>query len=213
MATYSHLEKARKGEPFVAPNLSDLAFATLGSLAAFIVLGFQVGLLVAGWWCLSLVIVKSDLEDLIIPNWATAGIGIFGITYVAVDASSVSPHWSNIANAVLVAIERASLTFLGVAAFAFVFKSIIGRECLGFGDVKLSGALAVWLGAYDLLITVELACFAALALVGVAYLRDRESPPNGVIPFGAFLAPAGWFVYLGRAICMGSGSWHSLLNR
>jgi leader peptidase (prepilin peptidase)/N-methyltransferase len=212
MSTYSHLEKARKGAPLVASALPYVAFAALGSLAAFIALGFQAGLLVAGWWCLSLVIIESDLEDLIIPNWATAGIGILGIVHIAVDAFAVSPYWLNVANSILVAIEGASFTFLGVAAFAFVFKSIIGRECLGFGDVKLSGALAVWLSAYDLLITVELACFAALALVGVAYLRDREAALNGVIPFGAFFAPAGWLVYLGRAICMGSGSWHSLLN-
>jgi leader peptidase (prepilin peptidase) / N-methyltransferase len=212
MSAYSHLEKARKGASFVAPNLLDLAFAALGSLAAFIALGFQVGLLVAGWWCLCLVIIKSDLEDLIIPNWATAGIALLGITHVVFDAFAVSPYWPNVANSVLMAIERAGFTFLGVAAFAFVFRLIIGRECLGFGDVKLSGALAVWLDAYDLLITVELACFAALALVGIAYLRDREAQPNGVIPFGAFLAPAGWLVYLGCAICVGSGSWHSLLN-
>jgi leader peptidase (prepilin peptidase)/N-methyltransferase len=212
MSAYSNLEKSRKHAPFVAPTLTDFAVAALGCLVAFIALGFQVGLLVAGWWCLSLVIIKSDLEDLIIPNWATAGIGILGIAHVVFDAFSVSPYWPNIVNSMIVTVERASLTFLGVAVFAFVFKSIIGRECLGFGDVKLSGALAVWLSAYDLFITVELACFAALALVGVAYLRDKQAPRDGVIPFGAFLAPAGWFIYLGSVICAGSGSWHALIN-
>jgi prepilin signal peptidase PulO-like enzyme (type II secretory pathway) len=212
MSAYSNLEKSRKQAPFVAPTLTDFTVAALGCLVAFIALGFQAGLLVAGWWCLSLVIIKSDLEDLIIPNWATAGIGIVGIAHVVFYAFAVSPHWPNVANSIIVTIERASFTFLGVAAFAFVFKSIIGRECLGFGDVKLCGSLAVWLSAYDLLITVELACFAALALVGVAYLRDKQAPQDGVIPFGAFIAPAGWFVYLGGVICAGSGSWHVPLN-
>jgi leader peptidase (prepilin peptidase) / N-methyltransferase len=212
MSAYSHLEKARRGASFAASTWPELAVAALGCMVAFVVLGFQAGLLVAGWWYLSLVIIKSDLENLTIPNWATAGIGIFGIAYVAVDAFAVSPHWMNVANAIIVTIERAGFTFLGVATFAFVFKLIIGRECLGFGDVKLSGSLAVWLSGYDLLITVELACFAALALVGVAYLRDKQLPPSGVIPFGAFLAPAGWLVYLGRAICEGSGSWHTLFS-
>jgi prepilin signal peptidase PulO-like enzyme (type II secretory pathway) len=191
---------------------TDVVFALLGCVGAFYLFGFQAALLVSVWWCLSIIIIRSDLDDFIIPNWATAGIALAGILYAVVSTPGVSGHLSAVAGEIAGPAERAIVTFLGVAAFAWVFVRITGREGLGFGDVKLSGALAVWLGAYGLIVTLELASFTALGLVAVCYLRNKQTFHDGVIPFGAFLAPAAWIVFVIDNISVASGPWHALIG-
>lgn len=68
-----------------------------------------------------------------------------------------------------------------------------GGQSLGFGDVKLLTALALWLGAA----TPWAISVAALA----ALMASRISPPqDGRIPFGPAIAAA----------CFGVGVWHDL---
>ena len=61
---------------------------------------------------------------------------------------------------------------------------------MGYGDFKMLALLGAWLGWQPLLLVVILSSFAgvigavALILLG----RDRENP----IPFGPYLAIAGW---------------------
>jgi leader peptidase (prepilin peptidase) / N-methyltransferase len=191
--------------------ITDVVCAALGCLVAFYIFGFHAALLVSAWWCLSVVIVRSDLDNFIIPNWATAGIAFTGILYAAVSAPAAL-HLSAVMGEVAEPIGRAVATFLCVAAFAWIFTRITGREGLGFGDVKLSGALALWLGAYDLIMTLEIASFAALGLVAACYLRNRQTFHDGVIPFGAFLAPAAWLVFVSGNVSMASGPWHALIG-
>jgi leader peptidase (prepilin peptidase)/N-methyltransferase len=66
---------------------------------------------------------------------------------------------------------------------------------MGYGDFKLLAALGAWMGPMALLPTVLLSSLigavvggAALALQG----RDRSTP----IPFGPFIAAAGWGWYI-----------------
>lgn len=211
MSAYGDLREDIEVRPSIAITWIDLTVAIIGSLAAFRIFGFYVGLLVSGWWCLTLVIIKSDLENLIIPNWATLGVASLGFIYAAFCIGGVSSDLSLGIDAIGVVVARALLTFVGVAGFAYAFKYIRGHECLGFGDVKLSGALAIWLNAYDLLVTLELACFAALALVALSYLRNKRIFVDGVIPFGAFLAPAAWLVFLAHFLSTASSPWHAFI--
>lgn len=70
------------------------------------------------------------------------------------------------------------------------FRLVTGREGMGFGDFKLLAALGAWLGWQQLLLMVLLSSFAGLVyallrrLAGVSLRRE--------VPFGPFLALAGW---------------------
>jgi leader peptidase (prepilin peptidase)/N-methyltransferase len=76
-----------------------------------------------------------------------------------------------------------------------LFKLATGKEGMGYGDFKLLAALGAWLG-WQLLPLVILLSAAVGALLGGALLalggRSRHTP----IPFGPYLAAAGWIALL-----------------
>ena len=92
-----------------------------------------------------------------------------------------------------------------------VFKLITSRSGMGFGDFKLLAMLGAWAGWEALLEIILLSsCAGAVAGVGLFLSRRRQeqgraeeqdaSSPVGVlatpIPFGPFLALAGWLSLL-----------------
>jgi leader peptidase (prepilin peptidase) / N-methyltransferase len=72
-----------------------------------------------------------------------------------------------------------------------LFKWLTGKEGMGYGDFKLLAALGAWLGWQMLLVVILISAFAG-AIVGISLVafrgRDRDIP----IPFGPYLAAAGW---------------------
>lgn len=75
------------------------------------------------------------------------------------------------------------------------FKLITGKEGMGYGDFKLYAALGAWLG-WKVLPLVILLSAATGAIFGIAMIalrgRDRAAP----MPFGPYLAAAGWIAML-----------------
>jgi len=75
------------------------------------------------------------------------------------------------------------------------FKLITGKEGMGYGDFKLYAALGAWLG-WKVLPLVILLSAATGAILGIAMIalrgRDRAAP----MPFGPYLAAAGWIAML-----------------
>jgi leader peptidase (prepilin peptidase)/N-methyltransferase len=76
-----------------------------------------------------------------------------------------------------------------------LFRLITGKEGMGYGDFKLYAALGAWLG-WRVLPLVILLSAATGAVLGIAMIvfrgRDRSSP----LPFGPYLATAGWLAML-----------------
>jgi leader peptidase (prepilin peptidase)/N-methyltransferase len=66
-----------------------------------------------------------------------------------------------------------------------------GKEGMGYGDFKLLGALGAWMGAASLLPIILLSSLVG-ALVGGAMLVLRGQDRSTPIPFGPFIAAAGW---------------------
>ena len=75
------------------------------------------------------------------------------------------------------------------------FRLITGKEGMGYGDFKLFAALGAWLG-WKLLPLVILLSAATGAVLGILMIvlrgRDRAAP----IPFGPYLAAAGWIAMM-----------------
>jgi leader peptidase (prepilin peptidase)/N-methyltransferase len=93
------------------------------------------------------------------------------------------------------AIVGAVLGYLSLWSIYWLFKLSTGKEGMGYGDFKLLGALGAWMGPGALLPIVLISSLIG-AVVGGTYLairgRDRATP----IPFGPFLAAAGWVQFV-----------------
>lgn len=77
----------------------------------------------------------------------------------------------------------------------WIFKLTTGKEGMGFGDFKLLAALGAWLGVQSipLIILLSSVVGAVVGIAGIIILgRDKNIP----IPFGPYLAAAGWIAAL-----------------
>ena len=76
-----------------------------------------------------------------------------------------------------------------------LFRLITGREGMGYGDFKLLAALGAWMGWKMLPLIIILSSFvgAAIGLAMIALIRHDKNIP---IPFGPYLAIAGWIAFL-----------------
>jgi leader peptidase (prepilin peptidase)/N-methyltransferase len=137
-----------------------------------------------GWWLL--VLAAIDWRTFTLPDVLTLPLAIagFGAAY-AFDRDALLDH----------AIGAAA----GLAAFAliaFLYKSIRGRDGLGFGDAKLLAALGGWVAWQGLATVVLYAAIAGLAVTLGGGLAGTRMALQTRIPFGAYLALGGWLVWL-----------------
>lgn len=80
------------------------------------------------------------------------------------------------------------------------FRLATGREGMGPGDFKLLAALGAWLG-WSLLPLVLLFSSLVGAVAGLILIRLRRHEFDKALPFGPYLATAGWLAwYKGAAI-------------
>jgi leader peptidase (prepilin peptidase)/N-methyltransferase len=66
---------------------------------------------------------------------------------------------------------------------------------MGYGDFKLLAALGAWLGWRMLLPIVMLAALVG-AVAGIALILARRHQRGAPMPFGPFLAAAGWLALM-----------------
>ena len=98
------------------------------------------------------------------------------------------------------AVIGAMAGYLSLWSVYQAFRLLTGKEGMGHGDFKLLAALGAWTGWQSLVAIVLLSSLVG-AVVGLTLIlfrgRDRQIP----MPFGPFLAVAGWIVLLwGEAI-------------
>ena len=93
------------------------------------------------------------------------------------------------------AIVGAAIGYLSLWSVYWLFKLATGKEGMGYGDFKLLAALGAWMGATSLLPIVLLSSLIG-ALVGGSVLALRGQDRSTPIPFGPFIAAAGWVWFL-----------------
>ncbi len=89
----------------------------------------------------------------------------------------------------------AMLGYLSLWSVYWLFKFATGKEGMGYGDFKLLAAMGAWLGWQSIPMLILLSSLVG-ALAGIALMiatrRGRDIP----IPFGPYLAMAGWITLL-----------------
>ena len=93
------------------------------------------------------------------------------------------------------AIVGAMAGYLTLWSIFWLFKLVTGKDGMGYGDFKLLAALGAWLGWQQLPMIIMMSAVVG-AVINVAMIvargRDRSIP----IPFGPYLAAAGWITML-----------------
>jgi leader peptidase (prepilin peptidase)/N-methyltransferase len=77
----------------------------------------------------------------------------------------------------------------------WAFKLATGKEGMGYGDFKLFAALGAWFG-WQTLIPIILMASVIGAVVGIAMKLNASLREGGYVPFGPFLAGAGFTALL-----------------
>ncbi len=93
------------------------------------------------------------------------------------------------------AIYGAVVGYLALWTVYWGFKLLTGKEGMGYGDFKLLAALGAWCGVSGILPIVLISAVVG-AVFGSVWLAVRGRDKATPIPFGPYLAAAGWIQFL-----------------
>ena len=155
-----------------------------GYIAYHFGFGWQAaGMLVLTWGLLAMSMIDCDHQllpdSLVLPLlWLGLIANHFGLFTSLEDAL-----WGAIAG------------YLSLWSVYWLFKLVTGKEGMGYGDFKLLAMLGAWGGWQVLPLTILLSSLVG-AVLGVIMLRLRNQETSTPIPFGPYLAIAGWIALL-----------------
>ena len=84
--------------------------------------------------------------------------------------------------------------YLSLWTVYWLFKQLTGKEGMGHGDFKLLAALGAWTGLAGVLPTVLISSLVG-AVIGSIWLLAKGKDKATPIPFGPYLAIAGWISF------------------
>jgi leader peptidase (prepilin peptidase)/N-methyltransferase len=146
----------------------------------------SAGLLLLCWSLIALTFI--DLDHQILPDVITLPVLWLGIAFSL--AAGTGDHFQTIPD-LRSSVIGALAGYLSLWSLYHVFRLLTGKEGMGYGDFKLLALLGAWLGWQLLPLVILLAaCVGALTGIAMIVLRghDRQTP----IPFGPYLAAAGF---------------------
>jgi leader peptidase (prepilin peptidase)/N-methyltransferase len=168
---------------------------TTGLLSAWVAWHFGFGgaalsALIVTWVLIALT--GIDIDHQLLPDTLTLPlmwVGLLAAVVVGPTAGVSLPVSARDA------IIGASSGYLSLWLVYHTFKLITGKEGMGYGDFKLFAALGAWLG-WKVLPLIILLSAATGAFLGILMIvlrgRDRAAP----MPFGPYLAVAGWIAMM-----------------
>ncbi|MCW8888108.1 MAG: A24 family peptidase, partial [Gammaproteobacteria bacterium] len=89
----------------------------------------------------------------------------------------------------------AAIGYLSLWSIYWVFKIVTGKEGMGYGDFKLLSLFGAWLGWQSLPLIILLSAGVG-AVVGISLILFNNHQRQQPIPFGPYLASAGWIAML-----------------
>ncbi|MCB1702534.1 MAG: prepilin peptidase, partial [Halioglobus sp.] len=93
------------------------------------------------------------------------------------------------------AVAGAMLGYLALWSVYWVFKLVTGKEGMGYGDFKLLAALGAWMGWQALPMIILLSSVVG-AVCGIALILFKGRGREQTLPFGPYLAAAGWIALM-----------------
>ncbi|MEI8625700.1 A24 family peptidase [Pseudoalteromonas sp. B137] len=126
-----------------------------------------------------------DIDHMLLPDqltlplvWLALITSVMGYTITPTDA-----------------IIGAACGYLSLWSVFWLFKLLTGKEGMGYGDFKLLAVFGALLG-WQSLLTIILLSSVVGAIIGIALLSIQGKDKATPIPFGPYLAIAGWITML-----------------
>ncbi|MBW3733194.1 prepilin peptidase [Aeromonas dhakensis] len=126
-----------------------------------------------------------DLDKMLLPDQLTLPLLWGGLLF------NLAGGFVPLADAVIGAMAG----YLVLWSLYWAFKLLTGKEGMGYGDFKLLAALGAWLGWQALPIVLLLSSLIG-AIIGISLILLRNHHQGKPIPFGPYLAIAGWIALL-----------------
>lgn len=155
-----------------------------GILCVAVIARYGVTLAGAGALVLTVALVALafiDLDTMYLPDsitlpvlWLGLALNLFA-TYTPLESAVVG----------------AMLGYLVLWSIYWLFKIVTGKEGMGYGDFKLMAAMGAWMG-WQTLPAVVLLSSVVGAVVGISMILVRGHDRQIPIPFGPYIAAAGW---------------------
>jgi leader peptidase (prepilin peptidase)/N-methyltransferase len=153
--------------------MSVVVIAHLGiTVAGAAGLGFTYALIAAAF---------IDLDTMYLPDSITLPLLWAGL------AANLADTFVPLSSAVIGAMAG----YLSLWSIYWVFKLLTGKEGMGYGDFKLLAVLGAWMG-WTIVPGAILLSSVVGAIVGVTLIVVRGHERQIPIPFGPYLAAAGW---------------------
>lgn len=133
---------------------------------------------------LSALVIDRKLQ--IIPNRLNLSIFEIGLLFT---------FWQGIFN-INVGINMLLGSLVGAGIFLIITLLggiIAGKEAMGFGDVKLMGALGLFFGWMNI-IAISLIAFLIAAIISITLIATKKKKTDEYIPFGPFIVLATFIV-------------------
>lgn len=162
------------------------AFTALTSFIIAWHFGFslQTGCALLLTWCL-IALSFIDIDHHLLPDSITLPVLWLGLFLSVFDIFTDS-HAS---------IIGAVAGYLVLWGIFHLFKLLTGKEGMGYGDFKLLSLFGAWLGWQFLPVIILLSSLVG-AVVGISMIIFSRHDRNTPIPFGPYLAAAGWIALI-----------------
>jgi leader peptidase (prepilin peptidase)/N-methyltransferase len=177
--------------PLRYPVIELLTAVLSGVVAWRFGFGWEATVAIGMTWALVAISV-IDIDHQIIPDsislpllWAGLTLSLFhpmpGAEYLFIEPKA--------------AIVGALGGYLSLWSIYHLFRLITGKEGMGYGDFKLLAALGAWLGWKMLPVIIMMSAVVG-AVTGIMLIVSKRHERSTPIPFGPYLAAAGWIAML-----------------
>lgn len=146
--------------------------------------GAQAATAIVLTWCL-VALIFIDIDKMLLPDQITLPLLWLGLI-LSLSNVFVRPED---------AIIGAAAGYLSLWSVYWLFKLATGKEGMGYGDFKLLAAIGAFVGWQHLPIVVLLSSCVG-AVIGISYLAVKGKDKASHIPFGPYLAIAGWLTLI-----------------
>jgi leader peptidase (prepilin peptidase)/N-methyltransferase len=142
------------------------------------------------WFLIALAFI--DLDHQLLPDNLTQPLLWIGLLFSLLGPQAgASPPPVDVRSSLIGAIAG----YVSLWSVYHLFRLLTGKEGMGYGDFKLFAALGAWLG-WQMLLPIILIAAAVGSVVGIALIAVRGRSRSTPIPFGPFLAAAGWLMLM-----------------
>ncbi|MCL1038284.1 A24 family peptidase [Shewanella submarina] len=122
-----------------------------------------------------------DLDEMLLPDQLTLPLVWLGLLV------NLPGTFTDLQSAIIGAVAG----YLSLWSVFWLFKLLTGKEGMGYGDFKLMAVFGAWLGWQFLPVIILLSSLVG-AIVGIAMILAKRLSREKPIPFGPYIAAAGW---------------------